>query len=76
MKNVILCDKYVNKLNPWNKYGSILNPYIFSDIKESSCGCTRNLDNEYQNFLILIALLIASNEGWGTTNGAHHCVGS
>lgn len=43
---------------------SILNPYIFSKIKESLCGWVMNLGNEYQNFFIFIALLIADNEGW------------
>ena len=46
---------------------SILNLYIFSDIKESSRGWAINLGDEYQNFFIFIALLIAGDEGW-TTN--------
>ena len=45
---------------------SIINPYIFSDIKESLCGWAMNLGDEYQNFFIFIALIIAGDEGWAT----------
>ena len=34
----------------------ILNPYILSDVKESSCGWAMNLGNEYQKILISIVL--------------------
>ena len=60
-ENVILCDKDI-KIT-W----CILNLYIFSDIKESSRGWAMNLGDKYQNILILIALLVAGDEGW-TTN--------
>ena len=55
-KNVIPCDKK----NANKNY--LKHTYIFSDIKESSCGWAMNLGDEYQNFLI--ALIIASDEGW------------
>ena len=61
-ENVISCDKDITKIT-W----STLNLYIFSDIKESSRGWAMNLGDEYQNFLIFIALLIAGVESW-TTN--------
>ena len=44
----------------------MFNPCIFSDIKESSRGWAMNLGDEYQNFLIFIALMIAGGEGWAT----------
>ena len=43
-KNVVPCDKDVNK-NSW----SILICYIFSDIKESSYGCSMNLGDDRPN---------------------------
>ena len=60
-ENVISCDKYITKIT-W----STLNLYIFSDIKESSRDWVMNLGDEYQNFLIFIALHIASVESWAT----------
>ena len=42
----------------------MLNLFIFSDIKKAHVVW---LDDEYQNFLIFIALLIAGDESW-TTN--------
>ena len=47
---------------------SILNPYIFSDIKESSRGWAMNLGDKSQNFLIFIAPLITGDEGWATNS--------
>ena len=44
----------------------MLNPYPFSDVKESSCGWAMNLSDEYQNLLIFIALIVADDEGWAT----------
>ena len=41
-----------------------VNPYIFSNTKENSCGWEMNLDDEYRNILIFIALLITGDEGW------------
>ena len=35
-------------------------------MKESSRGWAMNLGDEYQNFLIFIALLIAGDEGYAT----------
>ena len=42
---------------------STLNLFIFSDIKERSCGWAMNMGDEYQNFYIFIHLLIAGDEG-------------
>ena len=42
----------------------MLNLFIFSDIKKADVVW---LGDEYQNFLILIALLIAGDEGWTTS---------
>ena len=53
---------------------SILNPYIFSDIKESSCGLAINLGDEYQNLLIFIALIIAGDEGWAANFISSHLI--
>ena len=61
-ENVILCDKNGNRII-W----SILNPYIFSDVKWRTCGWSMNLGAEYKNFLIFITVLIWSDEDC-TTN--------
>ena len=57
-------------------------------MKENSHGWAMNLGDEYQNFLIFIALIIAGDEGWATNlqwfppnlspasevgDGAHRC---
>ena len=41
---------------------SILNLYIFFDIKEKSCDWVIKLGDKYQNFLIFIALHMTGNE--------------
>ena len=51
---------------------SILNLYIFSDIKESSRGWEMNLDDEYQNILISLYSSLAMKVRRRNFDSSHH----